>query len=210
MSSYDDRGPYFKFFPGDWLSDANTRAMGLFARGLLMDLLAIQWREGHITNDPDWIARVVGVSPSEMEEFGRAWPAVRERFEPDPDDSTLLRNTRLEEERRAFERLRTARRDGGKKGAKRRYGTGGPYVCKGCGEEFATSQALGGHAPRQCTGGAAPTDGVIATPNTQNSENTPRSDSTSRATSRSTSSPFSSDSVDTSSRQPPVAHRDGR
>lgn len=85
---------YFKLYHRDWLASSGTREMSLAERGAFIDLLCFQWEDGFIVDDPDRLAKRLGVSTREMR---RIWPALRPHFEE--IQPGRLANPRLEQER---------------------------------------------------------------------------------------------------------------
>lgn len=105
--------PYFKFYPGDWLSDGAVRTMSPEARGVYWDLLAIAWQEGGIPADPTPLASWLGLTPRR---FARIWAEVAPLWES--TGNGRLVNPRLERERLAVEASHRAKVKAGRKGGK--------------------------------------------------------------------------------------------
>lgn len=109
MSRY---GPFFKLYPADWLADMNVAAMTLEQQGAYIRLLCHAWREGHLPNDPDKMARLLAVDPLHFR--ADLWPALEGCFVL--KDGRLV-NPRLEKERREYQRISEAGRIGGRASA---------------------------------------------------------------------------------------------
>jgi uncharacterized protein YdaU (DUF1376 family) len=105
--------PYFKFYPGDWLSDATVRRMPLEARGLYWELLAIAWKEGGIPDDPSQLAGWLGLTPKRFE---RLWPHIEECWVHGKNGHLV--NPRQEKERKEAEDSHRRRVEAGRKGGK--------------------------------------------------------------------------------------------
>jgi uncharacterized protein YdaU (DUF1376 family) len=82
---------YFPLDANSFLNDENVAKMNTGERGLYISMLCWQWHEGSVPDDPDELAPLLRVKPSEIK---RAWPAVRERFTP--RDDGRLTNRKLE------------------------------------------------------------------------------------------------------------------
>lgn len=80
------------WWPRDYL--AATRGMTLAERGAYTDLLWFAWDMGSLPNDPQRLARMLGVS---SEEFGAVWPGIKLKFVL--SESGGIVNERLERER---------------------------------------------------------------------------------------------------------------
>lgn len=89
------RRPWFKFYPGDWLSSRRVALMKPAEKGVYIDLLAICWQEGSIPADPDELAYLLRLS---KREFRAIWETVSKHFQP-TDDPHFLTNRRIEDER---------------------------------------------------------------------------------------------------------------
>lgn len=112
----DEKLPWMKFYPGDFMGSGKVQMMSPAERGIYISLLCHEWQEGHLPDDPSRLARVAGATPQEME---AAWPAVRPCFSVDEDGR--LYHDRLEAERRdAVERMERRRKmsEAGRKGGK--------------------------------------------------------------------------------------------
>lgn len=108
--------PYFKFYPGDWLTDRKVRRLTPDARCLYWDLLALSWNEGGIPADLDELADEARVRGFTRGRFDKAWAQV-EQFWVHGQNGHLV-NPRQEHERglaaAAHERRVEAGRSGGK------------------------------------------------------------------------------------------------
>lgn len=104
--------PAFSFYPKDWLSDSNVKAMSIDAKGAYIELLSIYWLEDGLPADTDRLSRLVGISPAK---FRHLWPLIEPCFSV---KGSRLVQKRLERERakqKANSRLQSAR---GKKGGR--------------------------------------------------------------------------------------------
>jgi hypothetical protein len=72
----DQKRPYFKFFPRDWLSDEKVRALSFFARGVYIEILALLWKSStcSLPDDIDRLSRIVGLPRNEFE---KAWNEIQ-------------------------------------------------------------------------------------------------------------------------------------
>ncbi len=75
----DEIRAWFPFYPADWLLSPTVRGMSLEARGLYLELLCWQWRDGSIPQDVSAICAVTGGSPEVASECLRAFPSVNGR-----------------------------------------------------------------------------------------------------------------------------------
>ena len=53
--------PCFSWWLKDYMSDGNTRAMSLAARGAYIELINLCWIDGSVPSDADRLARIWGV-----------------------------------------------------------------------------------------------------------------------------------------------------
>lgn len=113
------QSPAFQFYPKDWLSDPEVVRMTLEERGAYMQLLCYCWLEGGIPNDVDELAKLCGVTRRRMQKL---WKTLGPRFEFDGKTAEVLRNPRLERERKAQNEHRERRREAGRRGAASRWG----------------------------------------------------------------------------------------
>jgi len=86
-----DRLPWFPFYAADWLTDPDVRAMTYAERGLYLECLCMQWREGSIPSDVKRLARITG-APAKL------LHRILGKFEPSRDGE--LQNARMEKVRR--------------------------------------------------------------------------------------------------------------
>lgn len=101
-----DRLPWLRFYPQDFMGDGKVQMMNATERGIYISLLCHEWSEGPIPDDPERMARVCGTDPGTMAE---AWPQVRPCF--NETKAGRLVQPRLEEEReKALEKREQARR----------------------------------------------------------------------------------------------------
>lgn len=105
--------PYFKFYPGDWLSSGSVRTMSPEARGVYFDLLAVAWQEGGIPADPSTLAGWLGLTPRR---FQKVWAEIQGRWES--NGNGLLVNPRMERERSEAMQRHEARVKAGRKGGR--------------------------------------------------------------------------------------------
>ena len=104
--------PYFQFFPQAWFF--GTRTMSPTARGVYIDMLAVQWMQGPLPDDREAVGLLIGCTVSDGD-----WAVVRSKFRPDGNGH--LTNEKLDEVLRdAAEKgdlYASAGRAGGKKRA---------------------------------------------------------------------------------------------
>ncbi len=86
--------PAFQFYAKDWLID--TRELGPYGRGVLVDMIALCWENGSIADDAEKVAGSVGADPKIVR---RLWPDLRSKFGTLSDQPGRLFNMRLEVER---------------------------------------------------------------------------------------------------------------
>lgn len=97
--------PMMPWFPKEFRAATSTWTFA--ERNAYRELLDIQWEEGAIPDEPERLARAIGMS---LPDFRKIWPKVRRKFEKVDGE---LKNERLEEHR-----VTAARKaDGFKKGA---------------------------------------------------------------------------------------------
>lgn len=109
-----DKAPAFQFYPKDWLSDGNVRAMGHEARGIYIDLLSIYWNDGGLPSDLKALASRVAVP---IKTFQRLWPMIAPCFQV---DGNFIRSKRLDREKVKQSAYRELQRSKGMKSAKSR------------------------------------------------------------------------------------------
>lgn len=110
------RLPYFKFYPGDWLSDRKVRRLSPDARALYWDLLAVAWKEGGIPADTTELAVDAGQWGFTRRRFEKAWQQV-EQFWVHGANGSLV-NPRQEEERVKALAVYEQRVEAGRKGGR--------------------------------------------------------------------------------------------
>lgn len=105
---------YFAFYPADWLTDERVRLMTLQQRGLYVELLCYQWREGSLPADPETLAKILGIQPKV---FATLWDdRLAGCFSP--SSASRLVNPRLENERKRAQKKHRERVSSGRKGGK--------------------------------------------------------------------------------------------
>ena len=104
--------PYMQFFPKDWVFSSTVTRMPLEAQGAFIRLLCFQWEEGHIDDDQEGIAALLGIS---MERLATLWKHIERAF-PLAEDGHRY-NPRCAADRiAAFEKGEKARAAGSKGG----------------------------------------------------------------------------------------------
>lgn len=106
------RSPAFSFYPKDWLSDANVKAMTLEAKGAYIELLGVYWLEDGLPAEPERLARLIGVP---LARFRRLWPLLEPCFQV---VENRLFQKRLEREREKQHAFTTSQREKGLKGGR--------------------------------------------------------------------------------------------
>jgi uncharacterized protein YdaU (DUF1376 family) len=97
--------PMMPWFPKEFRAATSTWTFA--ERNAYRELLDIQWEEGAIPDEPERLARAIGMS---LSDFRKIWPKIRRKFEKVDGE---LKNGRLEEHR-----VTAARKaDGFRKGA---------------------------------------------------------------------------------------------
>lgn len=86
--------PAFQFYAKDWLVD--TRELGAYGRGVLIDMIALCWENGSIADDAATVAAAVGADDKQVLKL---WPKLRAKFGTDANHPDRLFNMRLEVER---------------------------------------------------------------------------------------------------------------
>jgi uncharacterized protein YdaU (DUF1376 family) len=111
-----EKSPAFQFYPKDWLSDAEVRAMTPAQRGIYIDLLAHLWTEQRLPLDPTKLARLLGLRQINFSHH--YWPVLAPRFETlSLEGVTYLTHKRLDEERAKQLTWREKSAAGGRKSA---------------------------------------------------------------------------------------------
>lgn len=106
--SKDDTLPMLPWFPRDFI--ASTRAMSVAERGAYRELLDFQWEMGRLPADHERLARLLGCSVAEFEQW---WPAIEGKF---VRSGNQIFNKRMEEHRRKALSLKDIRAETGRKG----------------------------------------------------------------------------------------------
>lgn len=112
-----DKLPWIPFDACDWL--AEVRELSFEARGVLIELRALQWDRGLLPADPKKLARLVGMSATR---FTGVWTSIGSKFQQVPGGLLDVRLHALRVEK--FEAAR-ARRDQAKHAAGRRWNGSG-------------------------------------------------------------------------------------
>lgn len=113
------KSPAFQFYPNDWLSSTRIALMTPAEEGGYIRLLCHDWTNDGIPNDDDQLAA--------LSRLGDAWfngsaQVLKACFSNHPAKVGFLTNPRLQDERQKQAEWREAKRDGGVKGANRRWG----------------------------------------------------------------------------------------
>lgn len=95
-----EKSPAFQFYPKDFLTDGNVAGMSLPERGAYITLLCLCWQEQSLPDDPQKLARMVGISKAA---FTKLWPALSQCFAA---VDGRLSHKRLDEERQKQEAFR--------------------------------------------------------------------------------------------------------
>lgn len=115
-SRLDKALEWFPFDAVAWLISPSVMAMSLEAQGAYIRLLAHQWRDGSIPNNPATIAKMCGTS---LASFTDVWAELSDKFH-DLGDGRLV-NLRLEQDRTVSDLNRLARSEAGKAGMAKRW-----------------------------------------------------------------------------------------
>lgn len=107
--------PAFQFYPKDWLSDAQVRAMTFEEKGVYMDLLAVYWLEDGLPAALSRLARLLGIPQRRL---ARLWPAIGVCFTVEGE---RLIQKRAEEEKSKQVAYRRSQAEKGSKGGKSRH-----------------------------------------------------------------------------------------
>lgn len=130
-NAHDGESPAVLWWVRDWLTSRTVLSMPRAARSLYFDLLMRQWLDGSLPADTRVIASLSGETHGA---FLKLWQHVGPCFPAGSDG--LLRNGRLERERKLDEEYRSAKSDAGKNGAAKRWHTHGtaidPPLADGC------------------------------------------------------------------------------
>lgn len=89
-----NKPPAFQFYAKDWIAD--TRELGPFGRGVLIDLIAFCWENGHVPDNPTGVSTVVGTTVEQVE---AVWPMLVLKFTTEGAPVGRMLNRRLEAER---------------------------------------------------------------------------------------------------------------
>ena len=131
--------PWFPFFATDWIADAQVRSMTAEQRGIYVDLLAWQWREGSLPVDEEQVAAMLGLASG----VARAKRGATDTCSYDPLVAVLThhfpaedgkrRNPRLDAIRLEQEAAHLAQSSAGKQGRLKqlRRSRGGPRLARG-------------------------------------------------------------------------------
>ena len=103
----NEKLPWLKFFPSDWLSDEGLRSCSVAARGLWMDLLALMTKSnthgylliGGMPPSVDQIAKIVGEDTATTRKLLEELESHRV-FSRDVDNVVFSRRMRRDEEKR--------------------------------------------------------------------------------------------------------------
>ena len=114
MSAKSQGFPYVPFYLGDFLR--STAGWTLLERGAYWMLLATQWEIGPLPEDPTRLAAILGVDGPT---FAAVWSVIGRKFEHTPGG---LVNRRMEAHRAHYVEWRQKQSEGGKTGARRRWG----------------------------------------------------------------------------------------
>ncbi len=162
--------PYFPFYVSDF--DGDTRHMSVESIGIYIRLLIYQWSNGYVPDNQSMLVRIAGCTNEQFEEF---WPdQVGRCFEKsaDPIGRKILKNKRLEIERKKALQSTEQRRQAGinsgkarrktsrKTSKKQQHRTSVPFPFEREGSEKATIQ-IHSHNQNGVTGSPAkPTTGA--------------------------------------------------
>jgi len=102
----------------DWLTSETVRAMSNAAKGVYLDLLCRQWRDGSIPSD---VAKLARLCNEPLDVFSDLWEEVGPNF-TETQDGRLV-NLRMERDRTAKDSERLAKSNAGKATATKRWGT---------------------------------------------------------------------------------------
>jgi len=86
-----EKDPAFLFYPLDWLQ--GTASLFPIEKGVYIDLLCHQHQDGSLPNDPERLARMVGLP---VDQFATIWSTIRCKFVDRPGNRLV--NLRLEKE----------------------------------------------------------------------------------------------------------------
>lgn len=113
MSQSPDRPlPYYRWYVTDYRASRTYRKLNWEMRGIFRELLDECWTEGAVPDDAERLSELLDVPLGIMAE---AWKTLRPLFVPILD-GMYLSHPRLESERTASDKVRTARRLAGSKG----------------------------------------------------------------------------------------------
>ena len=97
MTDKRARLPYLPLFVTDYLSSMSVRTMTYAERGLYIHLMALQWQERRLPNNPRMLSIL---TDGPLEEFVACWKVVQSKFIEDDDG---LYNERLDSIRDEYE-----------------------------------------------------------------------------------------------------------
>jgi len=100
----------------DWLTSETVRAMSNAAKGVYLDLLCRQWRDGSIPSD---VAKLARLCNEPLDVFADLWEEVWPNFTE--TESGRLVNLRMERDRTEQDQARIAKSEAGKKGMASRW-----------------------------------------------------------------------------------------
>lgn len=113
----EKQSPAFQWYAAEYLADEHVQCMTLEHEGAYARLLSYCWREGSIPSDDQALSMLCkGASTTVIS-------VVKSRFRQHPDLVGRLTHKRLDEEREKQAVWRKKSADGGKKSAKKRWGS---------------------------------------------------------------------------------------
>lgn len=110
----DNKRPWFKFYPRDWLSDEKVRALSFRARGVYMEILCLMWksRTCKLPGDKKRLSRMVGLPE---DEFVKIWAELMHPEDPIfKIKKNKIQSDRLLLELSELKRIKKARSDAAK------------------------------------------------------------------------------------------------
>jgi hypothetical protein len=118
----DDKAlDWFPFDVVAWLTSETVRAMTNAARGVYIDLLGRQWRDGSVPSDTSKLARLCNET---ADSFAQIWEEVGPNFVESAPGRLI--NPRLEQDRTDRDNIRLAKSEAGRKGMASRWGNTPP------------------------------------------------------------------------------------
>lgn len=108
----------FYFDVEKWCGSKAVQRMSFSERGVYKEMLIEQWKSRSLPDDPQAVADLIALTPSQTAEVLAAWPVVRRKFLTSRGDRKWIYNTALERVRRVQRENRRKHQEAGGRGGK--------------------------------------------------------------------------------------------